>query len=41
MTAQTLTDEEAANVLTYIYNSWGNNGTEVTPADIMKVKSSH
>ena len=30
MTAQTVTDREAANVLTYIYNSWGNNGTEVT-----------
>jgi len=41
MTAQTLTDEEAANVLTYIYNSWGNNGTEVKPTDIMRVKSSH
>jgi len=41
MTAQTLTDEEAANVLTYIYNSWDNNGTEVTPADVMRVKSSH
>lgn len=41
MTAQTLTDEEAANVLTYIYNSWDNNGTEVTPADVLKVKSSH
>jgi len=41
MTAQTLTDEEAANVLTYIYNSWDNNGTEVTPTDIMRVKSSH
>lgn len=30
MTAQTVTDREAANVLTYIYNNWGNNGTEVT-----------
>lgn len=30
MTAQNLTDREAANVLTYVYNSWGNNGTEVT-----------
>lgn len=30
MTAQTLTDREAANVLTYVYNSWGNNGTVVT-----------
>src|SRR5690606_8939567 len=30
MTAQTVTDREAANVLTYVYNNWGNNGTEVT-----------
>ena len=41
MTPQTLTDEEIANVLTYIYNSWDNNGTVVTPMDVMKVKSGH
>lgn len=41
MTAQTLTDEEVANVLTYIYNSWGNNGTIVTPNDVLKAKSGH
>lgn len=41
MTAQTLTDEQVANVLTYVYNSWGNNGSEVTPAMVTKVKSSH
>lgn len=41
MTAQTLTDEQVANVLTYVYNSWGNNGTEVTPTMVTKVKSSH
>ncbi|WP_051315723.1 copper-containing nitrite reductase [Arenibacter certesii] len=32
MTAQTLSDEEVANVLTYVYNSWGNSKKEVTPA---------
>jgi nitrite reductase (NO-forming) len=32
MTRQDLTDEEVANVLTYVYNSWGNNKTNVTPA---------
>lgn len=32
MTSQNLTDEEIANVLTYVYNSWGNNKTTVTPA---------
>lgn len=32
MPAQTLSDEEIANVLSYVYNSWGNSGKEVTPA---------
>ncbi|PZX55789.1 copper-containing nitrite reductase [Algoriphagus chordae] len=41
MTAQTLSDEEVASVLTYVYNSWGNNGTEVTPIMVTKAKSSH
>ncbi|URC10877.1 copper-containing nitrite reductase [Flavobacterium sp. B183] len=31
MPAQNLTDDEIANVLTYIYHSWGNNKTEITP----------
>jgi len=41
MTAQTLTDEEVANVLTYVYSTWGNNKTEVTPNRVLKVKSAH
>lgn len=28
------TDEEVANVLTYVYNSFGNNGTEVLPDQV-------
>ena len=32
MTSQNLTDEETANVLTYIYNNWGNKKTVVTAA---------
>ena len=36
MPAQTLTDEEVANVLSYVYNSWGNNKKEVTPAMVAK-----
>jgi len=40
MTAQTLTDEEVANVLTYIYNNWDNNKKEVTPMMVKKVKAS-
>ncbi|MDD3005129.1 cytochrome c, partial [Flavobacterium sp.] len=31
MTSQNLTDQEISDVLTYIYNSWGNNKTVVTP----------
>ncbi|MFT5233968.1 MAG: nitrite reductase (NO-forming) [Candidatus Krumholzibacteriia bacterium] len=41
MTAQTLTDEEIANVMTFVYNSWGNNKTEVTPEMVAKARSSH
>jgi len=32
MTSQNLTDEEIANTLTYVYDSWGNNKTKITPA---------
>ncbi|NER14688.1 nitrite reductase, copper-containing [Leptobacterium flavescens] len=32
MTKQDLTDEEIANVLTFVYNSWGNSKQDVTPA---------
>ncbi|MEX2514295.1 MAG: copper-containing nitrite reductase [Cyclobacteriaceae bacterium] len=31
MPAQQLSDEEVANVLTYVYDNWNNNGTLVTP----------
>ncbi|MDQ6469340.1 copper-containing nitrite reductase [Flavobacterium sp. LHD-80] len=31
MPAQNLSDDEIANVLTYIYSNWGNNKTEITP----------
>lgn len=36
MPAQNLSDEEIASVMTFVYNSWGNNGTEVTVADVKK-----
>jgi nitrite reductase (NO-forming) len=39
MTAQALSDEEVANVLTYVYNSWGNNKTDVTPAMVRARKN--
>ncbi|MCB0466134.1 MAG: nitrite reductase, copper-containing [Aequorivita sp.] len=38
MTAQTLSNKDIANVLTYVYNSWGNNGTEVTEEMVKKVR---
>jgi nitrite reductase (NO-forming) len=39
MTAQTLSDEEVANVLTYAYNSWGNSKKDVTPAMVKSVRN--
>lgn len=35
-----LSDEEIANVSTYVVNTWGNGGGEVTPGDVAKVKKS-
>jgi nitrite reductase (NO-forming) len=37
MTSQNLTDEEIANTLTYVYDSWGNNKTRVT-AEMVKAQ---
>ena len=34
-----LNDEDVANVLTFVYSSWENNGTEVTPDDVSKVRA--
>ncbi len=34
MPSWNLNDEEVANVLTYIYNSWDNGGDEVTPEEV-------
>ncbi|WP_299158183.1 copper-containing nitrite reductase [uncultured Tenacibaculum sp.] len=41
MTKQTLTDEEVADVLTYVYNSWDNNKTNVKVTMVQEVKSTH
>lgn len=38
MTAQNITDIEIADVMTYIYNSWDNNKTNVTVSRVNKVK---
>ena len=34
-----LTDEDIANVLTFVYNSFGNSGLEVTPAEVKALRS--
>ena len=34
MPAWSLSDEDIANVLTYVYDAWGNSGHEVTPAEV-------
>jgi nitrite reductase (NO-forming) len=39
MTPQNLTDEEVANVLTFVMNSWGNQHEPVTPADVTAVRA--
>lgn len=39
MPKQGLSDEETANVLTFVYSSWGNNKTVVTPDQVKKVRA--
>ena len=39
MPALQLSDEDIANVLTYVYNSWDNAGHEVTPEEVAKQRS--
>ncbi len=41
MTKQALTNEEVADVLTYVYNSWGNNKTHVKTSDVINANSGH
>ncbi len=39
MPAWDLNEEDIADVLTYVYNSWGNAGHEVTPDEVAKARS--
>lgn len=39
MTRQMLSPDEVANVLTYVYNSWGNSGKVITREMVTKVKN--
>ena len=41
MTKQTLNDDEVADVMTYIYNSWGNKKTNVTVNKVQSVRNGH
>ena len=34
-----LNDEQVANVLTYVYSQWGNNGTEILPGMVKEVRA--
>lgn len=36
---QSMTDEEVASVVTYIRNSWGNQGTVISPNDVNRYRS--
>lgn len=40
MTAQVLTDDEIANVLTFVYSSWGNSKKEITAEKVAAVRNS-
>lgn len=34
-----LSDEDVANILTYVYNSWGNKGHVITPTEVKAVRA--
>ena len=34
-----LNDEQVANVLTYVRNSWGNEGEEITPEEVARIRA--
>ena len=39
MPASPLSDQEIASILTFVYNSFGNSGLEVTPAEVKSLRS--
>ena len=39
MPALNLSDEDVANALTYVYNTWGNAGHEIKPAEVAAVRA--
>ena len=38
MPALRLSDEDVANVLTYVYSQWGNSGLVVLPSEVARVR---
>jgi nitrite reductase (NO-forming) len=36
-----LSDEDIANVLTYLYSKWGNSGLVVSPMEVLEARSAH
>jgi nitrite reductase (NO-forming) len=36
-----LSDEDIANVLTYVYGKWGNSGLVVSPMEVLEARSAH
>jgi len=36
-----LSDEDVANVLTFVLNAWGNEGGEVIPSHVTRARSTH
>ena len=34
-----LNDDEVANILTYVLNSWGNNGPQITAKQVAEVRA--
>ena len=41
MPPQILNDDDVANVMTFILNSWGNSGDMITPEQVQQVRSGH
>ena len=41
MPSQALSDEEVSEILTYVYSTWGNNKTVVSPSDVKAVRNEH
>ena len=41
MTRQAISNQDIADVMTYVYNSWGNNETDITKSQVDDIKNNH